>query len=216
MQPDTRTFGRTAGLICLIVTLVSAPFVIWGDSFVLPLLEAHADEKLLLGLLAIALLAADAFAPVPATLVIMFLAGKAGWITGILGGTLGLSLGVLVAAWVGRAAVGRIAPRLLPEKELARLRAGLTRNPALSLACWRAVPVMAETSVMLAAAAGMPTRRIFRVTLLPNFIVSAVYSFAADDSLAMAALAFLLVMACSLLLWVLFSRGTEAVTKETA
>lgn len=202
-------------MVCLTIALVSAPFVIWGDSFVLPLLEAHADEKVLLGLLAILLLAADAFAPVPATLVIMFLAGKAGWITGILGGTVGLSLGVVVAAWVGRAAVGRIAPRLVPEKELARLRAGLARNPALSLACWRAVPVMAETSIMLAAATGIPTRRIFRVTLLPNLIVSAVYSFAADDSLAMAALAFLLVLACSLLLWLVFSRRSEPVPTET-
>ena len=204
MQPK-RIFTLKFGLLVVaIVTLVSAPFVIWGDTYVLPLLESHVDRTSLLIAIAIMLLAADSVAPVPATLVIMFLAAHSGRFAGIVGGTVGMSAGVLTAAWVGRTAVGRLAPKFFPDSELARLRAGVQRNLALTLACWRNVPVLAETSVILAAAAGIPIRRIFLATLLPNFIISVIYSIAADDSLGTAALAFLLILVLSLGLWLLF------------
>ena len=115
--------------------------------------------------------------------------------------SLGLAAGVLAATWFGRAAVGRIAPGFFPEAELARLRAGLQKNLALTLACWRSVPVLAETSVILAAAAGIPAGRIFRVTLLPNFVIAVIYSVAADDSFLIASVAFGFTVLASLVLW---------------
>jgi len=193
--------AKVIGFIILLVTVVSVPFVIWGDKFVAPLLASQEHRTIGLVLLAIALLAADSIAPVPATLVIMFLAAKAGVVAGIVGGTLGMAAGVFAAAWFGRAAVGRIAPKFFPEAELARLRAGLQRNLALTLACWRSVPVLAETSVILAAATGVPIGRIFRVTLLPNFVIAVIYSVAADDSFSTACIAFGVTMVASLALW---------------
>ena len=68
MQPK-RIFTLKFGLLVVaIVALVSAPFVIWGDTYVLPLLESHVDRTSLLIAIAIMLLAADSVAPVPATL----------------------------------------------------------------------------------------------------------------------------------------------------
>jgi 3-dehydroquinate synthase len=131
----------------------------------------------------------------------MFLAARAGRIPGIIGGTVGLSLGVLVAAWFGRGAVGRLAPKFFPEAELARLREALQRRLVLTLACLRSVPVLAETSVIAAAAMGIPVRRIFNATLLPNFIVAVIYSVAADDSFTTAVVTFLLTMGVSYALW---------------
>lgn len=185
----------------LVITVVSLPFVIWGDEFVAPLLASQEHRTIGLVLLAIALLAADSVAPVPATLVIMYLAAKAGVMAGIIGGTLGLAAGVMAASWFGRAAVGRIAPKFFPDAELVRLRTGLQRNLAVTLACWRSVPVLAETSVILAAAAGVPARRIFLVTLLPNFVISVIYSVAADDSFGTACIAFGVILLASLALW---------------
>jgi hypothetical protein len=204
MQPKRVFTFKLVLLIIAIIALVSAPFVIWGDEYVKPLLMSHVDQTTLLIGIAIILLAADSVAPVPATLVIMFLAAHSGRFAGVVGGTIGMSAGVLTAAWFGRTAVGRLAPKFFPESELARMRTGLQRNLPLTLACWRSVPVLAETSVILAAAAGIPIRRIFRVTLLPNFIISVIYSVAADDSFTTAALAFLLILALSLGLWWLF------------
>lgn len=211
MKPKNIFTAKFVLLVVAIIAIVSTPFVIWGDAFVLPLLESQMHRTGLLIVIAIVLLAADSVAPVPATLVIMFLAAKGGFIAGVIGGTVGMAAGVLTAAWFGRTAVGRLAPKFFPETELGRMRAGLQRNLALTLACWRSVPVLAETSVILAAAAGIPIRRIFWVTLLPNFVISVIYSVAADDSFKTASLAFLLTLALSLGLWWIFRDKVQPV-----
>jgi 3-dehydroquinate synthase len=190
-----------------VIALVSVPFMVWGQDYVMPWLHSHERQAGMLVVIAIVLLAADSVAPVPATLVIMFLAAKAGRIPGIIGGTVGMTAGVLAAAWLGRAAVGRIAPKFIPDAELARLRESLQRRLAITLACLRSVPVMAETSVIVAAAAGVPVRRIVMVTILPNFIVSVIYSVAADDSFTTACVAFLATMIASYVLWRLLGRS---------
>jgi DNA ligase-1 len=85
--------------------------------------------------------------------------------------------------------------------ELARLRDSLQSRLALTLACLRSVPVLAETSVIIAAATGVPVRRIFVATLLPNFAVALIYSLAADDSFMTASVTFLATLAASFVLW---------------
>ncbi|MEO5959260.1 MAG: hypothetical protein ABIZ49_07525 [Opitutaceae bacterium] len=187
--------------VLFVIALVCAPFAIFGEEFVLPLLKSREHQAGWLIAIAVALLAADSIAPVPSTLVIMFLAAKAGRVAGIVGGTVGLSVGVLAAGWVGRAAVGRIAPKFFPDAELARMRDSLQRRLTLTLACWRSVPVLAETSVIVAAAAGIPVRKIFWATLLPNFAISVIYSIAADDSFKTAVVAFLATLVLSFALW---------------
>jgi uncharacterized membrane protein YdjX (TVP38/TMEM64 family) len=206
MKAPSITAVKATLFVCFVVALVSIPFVVWGDEYVLPFLQSHQHQAGLLTVLAILLLAADSVAPVPATLVIMFLAAKAGRFAGIVGGTVGMSAGVLAAGWVGRAAVGRIAPKFFPDAELARMRENLQRNLALTLACWRSVPVLAETSVIIAAAAGIPVRRIFLATLLPNFVISVIYSVAADDSFKTAAIAFVGTVLASFVLWRVFAK----------
>ena len=201
---------KTALFVLFVVTLVCLPFVIFGEEFAVPVLEARQQQSGVLVAIAIVLLACDSVAPVPATLVIMFLAAKAGRIAGIAGGTAGMTAGVFAAAWIGRAAVGRIAPKFFPDAELARLREGLQRRLALTLACFRSLPVLAETSVIIAAAAGIPVRRIVGVTLLPNLAISTIYSLAADDSFLTACLAFLATVAASYLLWIWMGRKEQS------
>lgn len=192
---------KLALFVLLVVALVSLPFVLFGESFAFPLLEERQHQTGWLVAIAIALLAADSVAPVPSVLVIVFLAVKAGWLAGVIGGTVGLSAGVVCAAWFGRAAVGRIAPKIFPETELVRLREALHRRLWLTLACLRSVPVLAETSVMVAASVGVSRRKIFGATLLPNFAISAIYSLAADDSFGTAVLAFFATVVPSYGLW---------------
>ncbi len=198
--PSVRTV-KIVLFVIFVMTLVCLPFAIFGEEFVLPLLESREKQTGALTLLAIALLACDSVAPIPATLVIMYLAAKAGWVAGIVGGTLGMCLGVLAAAWLGRTAVGRIAPKFFPDAELARLRESLQRRLWLTLACMRSVPVLAETSVIAAAAMGVPVGRIFKATILPNVVVATIYSVAADDSALTAAVTFLLTMVLSYAVW---------------
>lgn len=197
---------KVSCLFIAVVALVCLPFAIFGQEFAIPWLKSYEHQTGALILIAVALLAADSVAPVPSTLAIMLLAAKAGIVIGIVGSTLGLTLGVFTAAWFGRAAVGRIAPRFIPESELERLRENLQTRLPLTLACWRAVPVMAETSVILAAAAGVPMRRIFAATLLPNILVAVIYSVAANDSFATACIAFFATLVASAALWWFMAR----------
>lgn len=197
-----------------IVAAVSAPFVIWGDSFVAPLLAVQGQRTVSLVVIAIILLAADSVAPVPATFVIMVLAAKAGMVAGVIGGTLGLAAGVLASGWIGRFAVGRIAPTIFPDAELGRLRAALEKNVVVTLACWRSVPVMAETSVILAAAAGVPVRRLFWVTLAPNFAIAVIYSVTASDSLVAASGAFAATLLVSLVGWKWWTKAPKGPTEN--
>jgi len=207
LKPNTLRFVL---FVVFVIALVSVPFAIFGESFVFPLLEAREQQAGILTLIAVVLLACDSVAPVPATLVIMFLAAKAGWLAGIVGGSIGLSLGVLVAAWFGRGAVGRLAPRFFPDSELIRLRASIQQRLFLTLACLRSVPVLAETSVIVAAAAGVPVRSILVATLLPNFVVAAIYALAADDSFQTAVITFLATMGLSYAVWRIFGAKPAA------
>ena len=207
MKAPSPTVVRTTLFVLFVMTLVCLPFAIWGEEFVLPLLKSREQQTGALVAIAVVLLAADSVAPIPSSLVILFLAAKAGWLAGIVGGTLGMSGGVLVAAWLGRFAVGRIAPKFIPDAELVRLREALQRKLWLTLACLRSVPVLAETSVIAAAAMGVPVMRIFTATLLPNFIVATIYSVAADDSWQTAVVIFLATMIASYALWRIAGRN---------
>jgi uncharacterized membrane protein YdjX (TVP38/TMEM64 family) len=192
---------KTGIFVTFIIALVCVPFVVFGEAFALPLLESQQHRTAGLTAIAVVLLAADSVAPVPSTLVIMYLAAKGGVLAGIVGGTLGLTAGVLVAAWFGRTAVGRIAPKFFPEAELVKLRGALQKRLFLTLACLRSVPVLAETSVIMAAATGVPVKSIFLAALLPNFVVAVIYSVAADDSATTAIVTFLGTIAASWVLW---------------
>lgn len=198
--PSFRTV-RIILFVLFVMAVVCVPFIIWGEEYVGTLLKAQEHRAIWLVVISIILLAADSVAPVPATVVIMFLAAKAGTLAGIIGGTLGMTAGVLAAAWFGRVAVGRIAPKFFPDNELSRLRGSLQQRLGLTLACLRSVPVLAETSVIIAAAMGIPLKRIVTVTLLPNLAVSLIYSLAADDSFQTACFAFLGTLAASAVLW---------------
>lgn len=201
MKPMVSAILRLVVFVLLVSVVVSLPFIILGETFLMPLLEGLRHQTVWLVLLAIALLGADAVLPVPSAWVIIFLAQQAGVAAGIIGGTLGLSLGVWVAAWIGRSAVGRAAPKFFPEAELLRLRESIRQHTTITLACMRSVPVLAETSVMIAAAAGVSRRRIFWATVLPNLAISLIYAVAADDSLLTASLAFFGTIAVSYLSW---------------
>lgn len=212
MPAPSRQSVKAALFVLFVMTLVCLPFALFGEEFVVPLLKTREQQTGALTMISIALLAADSVAPVPATLVIMYVAAQAGWVAGVVGGTIGMCAGVLAAAWLGRVAVGRIAPKFFPDAELARLRGSLQGRLALTLACLRSVPVLAETSIIVAAAMGIPARRIFQVTVLPNFLVATIYSVAADDSVLTAAITFLATMVASYVVW----RLAPAPAAETA
>ncbi len=191
MKAAAWSFLRIGGLVFAVSVLVSVPFMIWGEEVFVPAFEGVRHSTAWMVGLAVALLSLDAVLPVPSSWVVIFLAQQSGWLAGIAGGSVGLAVGVIVAAWLGRAAVGRALPKFISAAEIERMRGMIERHTILTLACMRSVPVLAETSVVIAAAAGVPVRKIFWMTLGPNVAIAAIYSVAANDSFATACIVFL-------------------------
>ncbi|CAA9474467.1 MAG: hypothetical protein AVDCRST_MAG67-427 [uncultured Solirubrobacteraceae bacterium] len=106
-----------------------------------------------------ALLATDVLLPVPSSALMLLNGALFGW----LGGTL-LSLAGSEAAALLAWAIGRRGGRLLERGEQAGARARadafVRRRGALAIIVTRPVPVLAETTAILAGAAGMPLRRL--------------------------------------------------------
>lgn len=193
--------ARRVAFLLLAAALVIGPFLYFGEDLVKPWLPAAEAGRTWLVATAVLLLAVDAVLPVPSSWVLIALANQAGVVAGIVGGTAGLTAGVLVAAWIGRAAVGPLASRLVPASDLERLRAAEPRQVLVALVCLRSVPVLAEMSVLVAAAARVPLRRILVATVPANAVIAGVYSVAANESLMSAIVTFLATVGISYGFW---------------
>ncbi len=120
------------------------------------------------------LLSVDVVLPVPSSIVGV----TAGTVLGAWGGGVAIWLGLTLGCWVahrlGARAVLPAARRLIDDGELHRARALATRLGPGTLVLLRAVPVLAEASVLAAGLVGMPLRRVLVVTGLANLGVAAV------------------------------------------
>lgn len=138
-------------------------------------MQAPPDRALLAAGLGL-LLAADVFLPVPSSL----LATASGMLLGLTPGALttwsGLQAGVLLGYGFGRSAGRRVAQRLVGEAELARAADAHQVWGGLSLLLARAVPVLAESSVLLAGLARMPLPRFALLTGASNAALALVYA----------------------------------------
>lgn len=195
------TIARRTAFILLVGAFVIVPFLIFGEDLAKPWLADAGAGRAWLVATGMLLLAVDAVLPVPSSWVLIALANQAGVAAGIAGGTAGLTAGVVVAAWIGRAAVGPVASRIAPAGDLERLRRAAPRQVMIGLVCLRSVPVLAEMSVLVAAAARIPLRRILLATVPANLVIATVYSLAADESLGAATVTFLVTVGLSYVLW---------------
>jgi 3-dehydroquinate synthase len=193
--------ARRAAFVLVLGAIVIVPFMLLGEDFGKSWLTESTGGRVWVVATAVLLLAVDAVLPIPSSWVLIALANQAGVVAGIVGGTLGLTAGVMLAAWIGRTAVGPVASRLVPAADLERLRSGAPRQVVIGLVCLRSIPVLAEMSVLAAAAARVPLRRILVATVPANLVIATVYSLAADESLTAATVVFLVTVGLSYVLW---------------
>lgn len=198
---NPRRAVRFALFAVFVIALLGLPFALFGEEYVVALLGNEDRHAWLLAAMGIALLTADSLAPVPSSLVIVAVALKAGWFVGTVAGTVGLCGQVIGAAWFGRVALGRVASRVFSVADLDSMRAAVPQRLALTLGCMRSVPLLAETSVAIAASVGIPLPAICRVTLLPNLAIAATYSLAAQAGLWAAVAAVVASIVMSLVAW---------------
>lgn len=170
---------RPALATLILLAAISLPFALLGEQRTLEWtrqLVEQAGAALVVAL--VSLLAADVVLPVPSSWVATLSGASFGLWAGLGVNWLGLNLGSALGYSLGRR-VGRVgAQRLLGAPRLERLAASFERHGAWSIPLFRAVPVLAEASLIVAGSLRLSPTRYWAACLSSNLGVAAVYAWA--------------------------------------
>jgi 3-dehydroquinate synthase len=87
-----------------------------------------------------------------------------------------MNLGAVGGFWLARWAGWPLARRFSQPRDLARTRRMALRYGAAALVMFRAVPILAEATVLLAGATRLPWRRFLPPVIAANLGISIVYA----------------------------------------
>ncbi|WNG19783.1 TVP38/TMEM64 family protein [Cystobacter fuscus] len=210
-RQSKRVAAGWMGFCALMLAAILIPFFLFGEDLEVAarrLLDTSPPDwqvALVLG----ALLAGDIVLPVPSSLVNT----ATGALLGFWRGTAVSWAGMMVASGLGYQLGARAGEsalrRMVGESEVARLACMAERYGHWFLVAFRAVPVLAEASVVFAGVSRMSRRGFLLATALANLGISATY--AAVGASAMRSSSFLrlfagVVLLPGLILWLVHSR----------
>lgn len=169
---------RWTGIALLLFAVILVPFLMFDDAiehFAIATLEALRDHPLAAGGLIVASLALDPVLPTPSSLVSAAAGGVFGVVEGAFVVWIGMMAGAILGHMLGTRAGRALGIKLVGDAEMARAGRLLERVGPMLLIVTRGVPVLAESAVIAAAAAGMPMRRFLPPTCLGNLAVALAY-----------------------------------------
>lgn len=180
-------------LIILVVLLAPViPFLAFG-----PAADAWVEDRLSdqvspesAAAFVVGVLATDVFLPVPSSAVSTFSGQRLGVPLGALASWIGMSVGATIAFAVARRWGKPLAARLAGDVEYARMERLSTERGAQLIVITRALPVLAEASVLVLGATQLTWRRFLPAMLLSNlglslaYAIFGAYSRAADAQIA--------------------------------
>jgi uncharacterized membrane protein YdjX (TVP38/TMEM64 family) len=173
-----RELFRTALLMAVVMLVPVLPFLAFG-----PQMEAWAKAWMKspqstpqAALAVVGLLSTDIFLPIPSSVV----STLGGWKLGVAAGTLASFVGLSIGAAIGFALAKRwgrpFARRFSREDELERSQRIAQKFGPAVLVLTRAVPVLAEASVLLMGVHNLSWRRFLPPVLLANLGIALAYS----------------------------------------
>lgn len=178
-------FGVLLAAILIPFFLYEEPINAWVQGFL-----KQEDAPWLVSAILAGLLAADLVLPIPSSV----LSTAAGYLLGLWTGSFvtwtGMTLGCLIGYGLGATAGRKLTRRIAGDDELERASHAQSRFGDWTIVIFRAVPVLAEASVLFAGIAGMPVRRFLLLTTLSNAGIALAY--AAVGAYALEAGSFLL------------------------
>jgi membrane protein DedA with SNARE-associated domain len=168
---------RWGVLAAALFASVIIPFLIWGDALEhwVSTIEWTSLDPIFVGAGGALLLAADIVLPIPSSIVGTLLGTILGAWGGTIAGTLGLTTGCVVGYAIGFAGNSATC-HFVGVHEVQRASAWLERYGIAALVVCRAVPVLAEASIVTAGALRMPPGPVFAATGLANLGISFVYA----------------------------------------
>lgn len=174
----TAVVARWSVFVVLLLAFILVPFALFEgrmDALVQRTLRADASLALIT-LAVIVFLLADIVLPIPSSFVLT----TTGYLLGLPLGTavcfVGLSCASLAGYALGRWAGGPLAQRIVGRAQLERFAALSQRHGDALLVAFRAMPVLAEATTILAGMARMPLPRFALVVSIGNGVVAVVYA----------------------------------------
>lgn len=178
MESHTQNKIKWLFLIFSILLVILVPFFIFGES-----IENWTDyflnsspPKLLVGIIVGGLLSIDILAPVPSSIVSTAGGYFLGFILGTLVSFTGMTISCIIGYWLGSKFGNPISERLIGSTELSKLENLQNKYGNLIIIVSRAVPVLADASILVAGIGRMPLNRFVLLVLLSNLGISLVYA----------------------------------------
>ena len=173
-----RTFAKSLLLVAFVLAIPIVPFLASGDA-IQTSVEAWFEsppDRLTTAVIITGVMATDVLLPIPSSALSTFAGAQLGVGLGTaatwLGMTIGAVLGFGLARWLGRPLAERLADAALIA-QLERLTDRL--GPTVLVVC-RAVPVLAEASVLVTGAAGLDWHRFLPAVLASNLGIALAYA----------------------------------------
>lgn len=164
-------------IVCVLaITLV--PLLILGFAFEerVGAFIHETIEPLPFALTTIGVLAGDVFLPVPSSLINTLAGSRLGIVLGTLVAWCGMNLGAIVAFALARTLGQRGIERLTQADDRVQLAEFAEQRGEWLLVATRALPVLAEATVLLVGALGLSWRRFLYPTLLANLGLAVAYA----------------------------------------
>ena len=202
---------RAIALFLFVSAVVLATFFLWGeriDAWTQKVVEKAADDKTLVAVILLLVLASDIFLPVPSSIASTACGLVLGPVLGFAVSFLAMSASAASGYALGRFASGTAA-RIVGASDMAALREFQRRAGPWTLLALRPVPVLSEASAVFAGIGRLPVVPTALQLALGNAVVSLVYvlvgAFFADAERG-SWLAFLAAMAVSGVFFLIRSR----------
>ena len=174
----SRALGRWSLLSAAVLAAIVVPFFLyeepisrWTQEFV-----EREDSRWVVGGVLGGLLATDLLLPIPSSLI----STAAGYLLGLWAGSAvtwtGMTAACLIGYLLGVTAGREVTRRFVGEEELQRASRAQGRFGDWVVVIFRAVPVLAEASVLFAGVARLPFGRFVLLTTLSNLGIALTYS----------------------------------------
>lgn len=172
------SYGRPLLVITLVLAAPVVPFLLLGDrleGWFAALFDPPPSTSVLWWMVA-GVMASDVLLPVPSSMVSTFAGSQLGTVGGTSASWIGMTAGAMLAFGLARRFGRPLALRLVAAEDLVRLdRLALRLGPGL-VAVTRAVPVLAEASVLLLGINQLPWRRFLPALLTSNLGIALAYA----------------------------------------
>ena len=170
--------NRWLGLVCGLLLFILIPFFLLEETIMHAFnraIDVEFNKAWFAGLITV-LLALDLVLPVPSSIASTTAGAALGFGAGTLTCWVGMSLGCVIGYWLGSQACTPTVQRLVGIKELEKAKRLGSRYGIMFLMVSRAVPILAEVSVITAGLMRVPPRLFFIVTGFSNLGISVVYA----------------------------------------